>query len=84
MTVYTYSQARQKLAALLEQAARGDEVKIKRKDGRTFVLRPETKAGSPLDAGTVDLGLSTAELVQFIREGKRSAAPTAGWDPSRD
>jgi hypothetical protein len=84
MTVYTYSQARQKLAALLEQAARGDEVKIKRKDGRTFVLRPETKTGSPLDVGTVDLGLSTAELVQFIREGKRTTAAAAGCDPSTD
>lgn len=84
MTVYTYSQARQKLATLLEQSARGDDVKIKRKDGRTFVLRPETRAGSPLDVGTVDLGLSTAELVQFIREEKRSTAAAAGWDPSTD
>jgi antitoxin Phd len=75
MTVYTYSEARQKLASLLEQAVKEGEVKIKRKDGQTFIIRPESKAGSPLDVEGIDLGITTAEIVQFIHEGRRTIYP---------
>jgi hypothetical protein len=71
MIVYTYSEARQKLASLLEQAIKEGEVRIKRKDGRIFVIRPETKVGSPLDVESIDLGITAAEIVQFIHEGRR-------------
>jgi len=71
MRVYTYTEARRKLASLLEQVVKEGEVKIKRRDGQTFVIRPETKAGSPLDVEGIDLGITTAEIVQFIQEGRR-------------
>ena len=77
MIVYTYSEARQKLAMLLEQAAREGEVKIKRKDGQMFVIRPETRAGSPLDLEGLDLGITAAEIVQFIHEGRRTGYESA-------
>lgn len=70
MIEYTYSDARQNLAALLEQAARDGEVRIRRRDGRVFVLRPQPLEGSPLDIGSVDLGVTTAEIVDIIREGR--------------
>lgn len=41
MQVYTYSEARQKLATVLEQAENTGKVPIRRKDGRTFALIPE-------------------------------------------
>ena len=41
MQVYTYSEARQKLARVLEQAESAGKVFIRRKDGRTFALVPE-------------------------------------------
>ena len=72
MIVYTYSEARQKLATLLEQAVKEGEVRIKRKDGQTFVIRPEKRVGSPLDVEGIDLGITTAEIVQFIHEGRRT------------
>ena len=72
MIVYTYSEARQKLATLLEQAVREGEVKIKRKDGQTFVIRPERRVGSPLDVKGIDLGITTSEIVRFIQEGRRT------------
>ena len=78
MRVYTYSEARQKFAALLEQAIREGEVKIKRKDGQTFVIRPEKKAGSPLDVEGLDLGITASEIVQFIQEGRRTGYESAG------
>ena len=70
--MYTYSEARQKLATLLEQAVREGEVKIKRKDGQTFVIRPERRVGSPLDVKGIDLGITTTEIVRFIQEGRRT------------
>jgi len=71
MRVYTYSEARRKFASLLERVVRDGEVKIKRRDGQTFVIKPEMKAVSPLDVEGMDLGITAAEIVQFIREGRR-------------
>ncbi|MCI0438384.1 MAG: type II toxin-antitoxin system Phd/YefM family antitoxin [Chloroflexi bacterium] len=71
MIVYTYSEARQKLARLLEQALEEGEVRIKRKDGKTFVIRPERRQGSPLDVPGIDLGISATEIIELIKEGRR-------------
>ena len=70
--VYTYTEARQNLASLLALAVREGEVRVKRKDGQTFVIKPEQKAGSPLDVEGVNLGITTTEIVQFIRESRRA------------
>ena len=69
--VYTYTEARQNLASLLDRAVREGEVRVKRKDGQTFVIKPEQKAGSPLDVEGIDLGITTTEIVQFIRESRK-------------
>ena len=71
MIVYTYSEARQSLATLLDRAAQEGEVRIKRKDGQVFVIRPEPKTGSPLDVEGIDLGLTASEIVEFVQEGRR-------------
>lgn len=70
MTEYTYSEARQNLAALLEEATRKGEVRIRRRDGRVFVVRLKEGGGSPLDLASVDLNVSTEEIVSIIREGR--------------
>jgi len=70
-TVYTYTEARQNLASLLDKAVREGEVRVKRKDGQTFVIKPEQKVGSPLDVEGIDLGITTDEIVQFIHESRR-------------
>jgi hypothetical protein len=71
MRIYTYSEARRKLASLLERAVKEGEVRIKRRDGQTFVIKPETRGGSPLDVEGIDLGITTAEIVEFVQEGRR-------------
>ena len=70
-TVYTYSEARQNLAALLERTVQEGQVRIKRRDGQTFIIRPESKPASPLEVEGVNLGITAAEIVQFIHEGRR-------------
>ncbi|MEJ2597949.1 MAG: type II toxin-antitoxin system Phd/YefM family antitoxin [Anaerolineales bacterium] len=68
--IYTYSEARQNLATLLDKAAQEGEVKIRRKDGQVFVVKPETKTGSALDVEGIDLDVTIAEIVEFIRESR--------------
>jgi len=70
MQVYTYSEAQQKLAKILDQAENTGKVIIRRKDGRTFTLVPEKVVFSPLDVPTIKAKISTQELVDIIREGR--------------
>ena len=70
MKVYTYSEARRSLASLLDIAQREGAVKIRRRDGRSFLLRAETSDASPLDVENVDLGVATDEIVALVREGR--------------
>jgi hypothetical protein len=71
MMVYTYSEARQKLAQLLDEVLEAGEVRIKRKDGQEFVVKPVSKQASPLDVPGIDLGINATEIVQFIQAGRR-------------
>ena len=73
---YTYSEARQKLASLLERALKDGAVRIRRKDGQTFVIQPATTTGSPLDVAGIDLELSRVEIIEFIQEGRRYQSST--------
>ncbi len=72
MVVYTYSEARQKFASVLDKAVQEGEVRVKRKDGQVFVIRLVTSDDSPLDVEGVDLGLTAEEILDFIQEGRRS------------
>ncbi len=70
MKVYTYSEARQKLAQLLDEARSGSEVRIRRADGTEFTLRAIEQDGSPLDVPPVETGVTQEEILAAIREGR--------------
>jgi antitoxin Phd len=70
MQVYTYSEARQKLASVLEQAENTGKVIIRRKDGRTFALTPEKITESPLNVPSIRAKVTTQEIVDIVREGR--------------
>ena len=70
MQVFTYSEARQKLASVLEKSESTGKVIIRRKDGRTFALTPEKTASSPLDVPTIKANITTQEIVDTVREGR--------------
>ncbi len=72
MKIYTYSEARQQLAELLNRAGREGQVEIRRRDGQAFVVRPAATAGSPLDVPAVDTSLSRDEIVDLVRESRES------------
>ena len=70
MQVFTYSEARQKFAKVLELGESTGKVLIRRKDGRTFSLVPEQSLTSPLDVPSIGTDISTQEIVAIIREGR--------------
>ncbi|MEN8255810.1 MAG: hypothetical protein ABFR33_10125 [Verrucomicrobiota bacterium] len=70
MKVYTYSEARQNMAALLDKADQGECIRIRRKDGHLFELKAATDTRSPLDVEGVDLEVTTEEIVGIVRESR--------------
>ena len=77
MKVYTYSEARQRLARVLDEARTGGEIRIKRRDGSEFAVRPVEPGKSPLDVPGVDAGLERADILAAIRES-RDREPRGG------
>ncbi len=71
MTVFTYSQARQNFAAVLDRARKEGKVLIKRKDGTVFALSPETPNASPLDVKGVKTNVTTEEIVHAVRQSRQ-------------
>jgi len=72
MNTYTYSEARQKLAKVLDEAARDGAVQISRRDGQVFLLKPMKDERSPLDVPSVKLRekMTKEEIVSLVREGR--------------
>jgi len=68
MTIYTFSEARQNFASILEKAKTEGRVLIKRKDGSLFAIQPLTKKDSPLDIEGINIGLTSSEIVDIVRE----------------
>jgi len=70
MKVYTYSEARQQLARVLDEARHDGEIRIRRRDGREFSVQPVRGVGSPFDVPGVDTGLCAEEIIAAIRESR--------------
>lgn len=68
MHVYTFSEARQQLSTLLDQATKEGQVCIKRRDGQTFILKPQINQESPLDIPGIDIKLSSEEIIDVLHE----------------
>jgi len=69
MKVYTYSQARQNLAEVLNQS-KDEEVLIRRRGGDAFVVVPKPREGSPFDVPGIQTKASTANVLAAVRESR--------------
>ena len=71
MTTYSYSEARERLSVLLERALAEGQVKLRSRDGRVFIIRPERPSKtSPFDVRSVKLPISKADILDAIRESR--------------
>jgi hypothetical protein len=68
VTVFTFSEARQKFAAILERARREGAVRVRRRDGQVFIIQPDRPRRSPLDVAGIRSDLSRKEIVDIVRE----------------
>ncbi len=77
MNTYTYSQARQQLAKVLDEAAKDGAVQITRRDGTSFILSPVTTERSPLDVASVNLKnpINREAIVDAVREVRERKQP---------
>jgi hypothetical protein len=73
MRVFTYSDARQRFAELLDLADR-EPVLIRRRDGSSFILRKEEPmARSPLDVEGIASGVSRKEILDAVYSVRESS-----------
>ena len=70
MREYTFTEARQNFATILDEAKREGAVCIKKRDGETFFIKPAISTKSPLDIKGVDLGIGSSEIIDIVRNGR--------------
>ena len=73
MKSYTFSEARQKFATVLEQARRDGAVRIQRRDGQSFVVLPEQSSMSPLDICGIqpEQSFTRDAILSSIQDGRK-------------
>lgn len=69
MRMYTYTQAREHLASLLDEA-KTDEVIIRRRNGDQFSVTLRRSTKSPLDISPVRTRATTRDILEAIRESR--------------
>jgi antitoxin Phd len=73
MKEYTFSEARQRLASLLDRAQKEGAVRIRKRDGRKFILQPEKQSKSPLNVPSLNLDIGRDEIIEAIRSSRRES-----------
>lgn len=73
MKVYTYSEARQHLADVLN-IARTEEVVIKRKGGETFSIIFKKSKKSPFDVAGIQTKATTKDILAAVSESRERFA----------
>ncbi len=71
MKVFTFTEARQNFASVLDFAQKEGGVRITRRDGRAFVIQPLEISISPLAIEGVDLNISKNDIINFIHESRK-------------
>ncbi|MBM4055239.1 MAG: prevent-host-death protein [Planctomycetes bacterium] len=73
MKIYTYSQAREKLADILEES-KNEEIVIRRRKGDMFSIAPKSPSRrSPFDVPGLSKKISRKEILEALRESRERA-----------
>ena len=73
MKVYTYSEARQRLASVLN-IAKTEEVVIKRRGGETFSIIFKKSTKSPFDVPGLKTKATTKDILEAVKESRERLA----------
>ena len=77
MKLYTYSDARQQFASVLDTASREGKVLIQKRDGSLFSLVPEPESKSPFDVEGIATNVKTSEIISILgKERERTRQKT--------
>jgi hypothetical protein len=71
MKIFSESEATKNLELIFTEANRNGAVGIRQENGQTYILRPELCSQSPFDVPGVKLPITTAEIIEFVHEGRR-------------
>jgi antitoxin Phd len=71
MKIYTYSEAREKLASVLEES-KTEEVVIRRRKGDMYAIIPRPRR-SPFDVPGLGKCFTIQEIIEAIRESRERA-----------
>lgn len=69
MKVYSFTEARQNLAAVLAEASSSGAL-IKRRNGETFEIRRKNSVGSPLDVEGISTGATMEDILAAVAESR--------------
>jgi hypothetical protein len=69
MKVYSFTEARQKLADVLANA-HDEDVLIKRRNGETYVIRRQLTKVSPLDVPGVATRATVSDILSAVRDSR--------------
>ncbi len=72
MKEYSFTEARQHFASVLDEAKKEGIVCVRKRDGESFYIKPATLKKSPLDVKGVDLGITSTEILDAIRQSRES------------
>ncbi len=79
MKVYTYSEARRRLADVLN-TAKNEEVVIKRRGGETFSIIFKKSTKSPFDVPGIKTKATTKDILEAVRESRERFAERSNED----
>lgn len=81
MTEFTTEELRARTDDVLATARNDGGVRVRTATGEEFLIRPVGRTRSPLDVGSLNLGMTADEIVAFVREGREREIyppPSAG------
>lgn len=70
MKVYTYADVRRFLTQILDEAGKSGEVRVRRRDGSEFAIRPADPVASPFAVPSVPTDVSRTDILAAIRESR--------------
>ena len=71
MKEYSFTEARQNFASILDEAQQKGVVCIRKRNGEAFYIKPAIMKESPLDIAGIDLQVARNDIVDSVRESRK-------------